>query len=199
MTRRVALAVALLIGAASGVFAQEAKWPNERPPRPLAAHPVRFPAYEVRTLSNGLQVIAVPHHEEPVVSVRLIVRAGPAQDPQEKPGVASLAATLLDQGTTTKSAAQIATAIDSVGGVLNTGAGADLTYISVIVMKDSLGFGLDLVSDVVQHPAFAPEEIVAGGGAGSGNDATMKETGADDPQLAAAVQAARQALRGGNK
>ena len=136
MTRRVALAVALLIGAASGVFAQEAKWPNERPPRPLAAHPVRFPAYEVRTLSNGLQVIAVPHHEEPVVSVRLIVRAGPAQDPQEKPGVASLAATLLDQGTTTKSAAQIATAIDSVGGVLNTGAGADLTYISVIVMKD---------------------------------------------------------------
>jgi carboxyl-terminal processing protease len=47
--------------------------------------------------------------------------------------------------------------------------------------------------------AFAPEEIVAGGGAGSGNDATMKETGADDPQLAAAVQAARQALRGGNK
>jgi zinc protease len=159
MTRRVALAVALLIGAASGVFAQEAKWPNERPPRPLAAHPVRFPAYEVRTLSNGLQVIAVPHHEEPVVSVRLIVRAGPAQDPQEKPGVASLAATLLDQGTTTKSAAQIATAIDSVGGVLNTGAGADLTYISVIVMKDSLGFGLDLVSDVVQHPAFAPEEI----------------------------------------
>jgi len=47
--------------------------------------------------------------------------------------------------------------------------------------------------------AFAPEEIVAGGGAGSANDATIKETGSDDPQLAAAVQVARQALRGGNK
>lgn len=47
--------------------------------------------------------------------------------------------------------------------------------------------------------AFAPEEIVAGGGAGSANDATIKETGSDDPQLAAAVQLARQSLRGGNK
>ena len=159
MKRASVFLIALLIGTASNVFAQDTKWPNERPPRPLAAHPVRFPAYEVRTLSNGLQVIAVAHHEEPVVSVRLIVRAGPAQDPQDKPGVASLAATLLDQGTTTKSAAQIATAIDSVGGVLNTGAGADLTYISAVVMKDSLGFGLDLVSDLVQHPTFAPEEI----------------------------------------
>ena len=51
---------------------------------------------------NGLQVIAVSHHEQPVVSLRLIVRAGSAQDPEDQPGVASLAATLLDQGTTTK-------------------------------------------------------------------------------------------------
>ena len=51
--------------------------------------------------------------------------------------------------------------------------------------------------------AFTPEEIVAGhapqGGAGSTNGATMKGTGADDPQLDAAVQLARQAARGGNK
>jgi zinc protease len=125
----------------------------------MAAHPVRFPPYALRTLPNGLQVIAVPHHEEPVVSVRLIVRAGPAQDPADKPGVASMAATLLDQGTTTKSAEQIAVAIDSIGGVLTTGAGADLTYVNAIVMKDSLAVGLDLVSDVVQHPGFAADEI----------------------------------------
>jgi hypothetical protein len=46
--------------------------------------------------------------------------------------------------------------------------------------------------------AFAPEEIVAGdrngSGASTGNDATIKST-ADDPQLAAAVQLARQALQ----
>ena len=54
-----------------------------------------------KTLANGLQVIAVSHHEQPAVSLRLLVRAGSAQDPENRPGVASLAATLLDQGTTT--------------------------------------------------------------------------------------------------
>ena len=74
------------------------------------------------TLANGLQVVAVSHHEQPAVSLRLIVRAGSAQDPEDRPGVASLAATLLDQGTTTRSAEQIADAIDSIGGALGTGA-----------------------------------------------------------------------------
>ena len=47
---------------------------------------------------------------------------------------------------------------------------------------------------------FAPEEIVAGGGAGSGTDATINETdAADDPQLAAALKLARQSLRRSSK
>jgi len=37
-------------------------WPTERPPRPLAGREVKFPPYEVRTLPNGMQVIAVLHH-----------------------------------------------------------------------------------------------------------------------------------------
>ena len=160
MNRALALCVALALSGAATAPAQEPpKWPSERPPRALSAHDVKFPPYELRTLPNGLQVIAVSHHEQPVVSVRLIVRAGSAQDADARPGVAALAASLLDQGTTTKSAEQIANAIDSIGGALGTGAGTDLSFINCIVMKDSLGVGLDLVSDLVQHPAFAPEEI----------------------------------------
>jgi zinc protease len=139
--------------------AQVRDWPSERPPRPLPARDVKFPPYSMRTLANGLQVIAVTHTEQPAVSLRLIVRAGGAQDPPEKPGVASLAAALLDQGTATKDAEQIATTIDSIGGALGTGAGSDLSFVNAIVMKDSLGVGLDLVSDLARHPAFAPEEI----------------------------------------
>jgi zinc protease len=139
--------------------AQTRNWPSERPPRPIAAREVKFPPYAVKTLANGLQVIAVSHHEQPAVSVRLIVRAGAAQDPADKPGVAALAATLLDQGTTTKTAEQIANAVDSIGGVMGTGAGTDLSFINAVVMKDSLDIALDMVADVAQRPAFAPEEI----------------------------------------
>ena len=144
---------------AQSVQAQTRNWPSERPPRPIAARDVKFPPYAVKTLANGLQVIAVSHHEQPAVSIRLLVRAGAAQDPADKPGVAALVATLLDQGTTTKSAEQIANSIDSIGGAMGTGAGSDLSFVNAVVMKDSLNFGLTLVADVTLNPAFATEEI----------------------------------------
>jgi zinc protease len=144
---------------AASARAQIPEWPTERPPRPLAAREITFPPYQVRTLPNGLQVVAVSHHEQPAVSLRLILRAGGAQDPANKPGVAYVAASLLDQGTTTKTSEQIATTIDSIGGAIGAGAGSDVTFINAAVMKDSLGLALDLVSDLVRNPSFANEEI----------------------------------------
>ncbi len=150
------MGVALSTSAAS---AQVREWPSELAPRPLVAHEVKFPPYEVRTLGNGMQVIAVLHHEQPAVSMRLLVRAGSVQDPAGKVGVASLTAALLDQGTTTRSAEQIADQIDFIGGALGTGSGPDLSFVNAVVMKDSFGVGLDLIADVAHNPAFAPEEI----------------------------------------
>ena len=152
-----AVIVAVLV--ALPAAAQVPNWPSERPPQPLPARDVKFPPYQIRTLTNGLQVIAVSQHEQPAVSVRLIVRAGSAQDPDNRPGLATLAGTLLDQGTTTKTAEQVAQSIDSIGGAMGVGAGLDLTSIFAAVMKDSLNVGLDIVADVARHPAFSPEEI----------------------------------------
>jgi zinc protease len=154
-----AVALSLIVVAASPAWAQVADWPAERPPRPLPARDVKFPPYSLKTLGNGLQVIAVSHHEQPAVSVRLMVRAGGAQDPLDKPGVAALSAALLDQGTTTKSAEQIQHGIDSIGGVLGAGSGTEYTFVQAIVMKDSFNVGLDMVSDIAKNPAFAPQEI----------------------------------------
>jgi len=158
--RRVAAlsAVASLI-LVSRASAQTATWPSESPPRPLAARDVKFPPYELRTLPNGMQVVVVMHHEQPAVSLRLIVRAGSAQDPAGKVGVASLAATLLDQGTTARTAAQIADTIDSVGGDSDTGAGRDLSHAHILVMKDSFDLGMNLLADEVRNPSFAEVEI----------------------------------------
>jgi zinc protease len=148
-----------LLLAAVPVAAQVANWPSERPPQPLPARDVNFPPYEVRTLANGLQVVAIAHHEQPAVSLRLLVRAGAALDPADRPGVAAMVGTLLDQGTTTRSAHEIADTVDSRGGALGTGAGTDLSYVNAVVLKPDFGFALELVADVARHPAFAPEEI----------------------------------------
>ncbi len=135
------------------------QWPRENPPRPLPARPATFPPYELRKLSNGLQVVLVSQNEQPSISVRMIVRAGAAHDPKGKHGLAMLAATLLDQGAGSRTAEQIAEQIDFIGGVLGTGAGTDLTYINAVVMADSYPVALELVSDVAMRPTFAQNEI----------------------------------------
>jgi zinc protease len=159
MRRPAAALAAVLMLCATVAGAQATNWPFERPPGPLPARDVAFPPYEVRTLSNGLQVIVILHHEQPAVTMRLLVRAGAAQDPAAKNGVAYLAAHLLDQGTTTRSAQKIAEEIDTIGGALGTGSGSDLTFVNAVVMKDSFDFAMGLLADVVHNPAFAADEI----------------------------------------
>jgi zinc protease len=66
---------------------------------------------------------------------------------------------LLDQGTKTRSSEQISDAIDYVGGALGSGAGTDLSYVNVLVLKDSFDLALDLVSEMVQAPSFPQEEL----------------------------------------
>jgi len=113
----------------------------------------------MQTLPSGLRVIAVSHHEQPVVSIRLLVGAGSALDPKGKTGLANLTASLLDQGTTTASASELNDTIDFIGGGMGAGAGTDLSYLNMLVMKDSFDRGLQMLSDMARHPAFAQEEI----------------------------------------
>jgi zinc protease len=149
----------IVLSASPAAAQSSAAWPTEAPPRPLAARDVKFPPYEIRTLPNGLKVIAVSHHEQPSIAIRLLVGAGAARDPEKKAGVAYLTSHLLDQGTRSRSAEQIADDIDLIGGLLGTGSGADVTFANVIVMKDSFALGMSQLHDIVRNPVFAAEEI----------------------------------------
>jgi zinc protease len=144
---------------AVGPGAPVVDWPRARPPLPLEAREIDFPPYEVRTLENGLRVVAVAHHEQPVVSLRLLVGAGAVKAVSGQAGIADMTSQLLTRGTSSRTAGEIADQIDSIGGALSAGSGPDLTFISGLVMIDSFDFGLELVSDVARNPAFAPEEI----------------------------------------
>ena len=135
------------------------EWPKESVPRPLPARDIKFPPYELQTLPNGLQVVAVLHHEQPAVTMRLLIRAGTSSDPKEKLGLARLTASLLDQGTTSMSSEEMNEAIDFIGGEMGAGAGSDLTFVNMIVMKDSFETGLRMLSDMARHPAFTPTEL----------------------------------------
>ena len=151
--------VGFVLAVAPQAYAQRVDWPREDPPPPLLTRDVVFPDYEIRSLDNGLQVVYVGHHEQPAVNVRMILRAGAVTDPAGKPGVAALVGQLLDQGTASRSAQEIAGSIDNIGGALAVGTARDLGFVDAVVMKDSFDFALDLLADVARRPAFAPSEI----------------------------------------
>jgi zinc protease len=129
-------------------------------PGPGAPTPFHFPSAAAKTLPNGLRVFVISDHREPSVVARMIIlSAGGINDPAGSPGVAQMTANLLTQGTKRRSAQDIADAIDFVGGQLTAQAGKDATTIALSVVKKDLNLGLDLMSDVVLHPAFKPEEL----------------------------------------
>jgi zinc protease len=129
------------------------------PPPPAPAKEIRFPAFQEKTLGNGLHLVVIEQHEQPLVSLRLMLNAGKAYEPDGKAGLARATAGLLTKGTATRSAQQIAQTIDFVGGHLDTSAGTEAGYVDLSVTSDQLDLGFDLLADVVLHPTFPQEEL----------------------------------------
>ncbi len=144
----------------TGVVPPGVKLFPEMPAAASSAKPFNFPEPAMKTLANGLRVYVVTDHSEPAVAVRLLIMsAGTVKDPAGIPGVAQMTANMLTQGTKKRSAKEIAETIDFIGGSLEASAGADATNASLDVVKKDLATGLDLMSDVLLHPAFSPEEL----------------------------------------
>ena len=85
-----ALLLAGLTGAAA--YAEPAKTGRETPPPAQKAKAIQFPAFQQKTLANGLRVVVIEQHEEPLVDFRLVVSAGKLYEPEDKPGLSGATA-----------------------------------------------------------------------------------------------------------
>ena len=124
---------------------------------PLAR--VEFPKYETRKLTNGLTVYAIQHREQPILSIRLLINAGAESDPVNLPGIASFTASLLNQGTKSRTAVQIAQTIDQIGGTLSASADMESTVLSASVLKENANTAFELLNDILMNPEFAEQEL----------------------------------------
>ncbi|MFL6200883.1 MAG: M16 family metallopeptidase [Thermoanaerobaculia bacterium] len=152
-----AFALALLASSVSSQTAE--KIPKQTPPPPKPAKEIHFPAFEEKTLGNGLRVVVIEQHETPSVSLRLLFPGGKVHTPDGKAGLADATAALIREGTATRSSQQIAQTIDSVGGELDTAAGLESGFATVRATSDQIDLGLDLLSDVILRPSFPAEEL----------------------------------------
>jgi len=109
-------------------------------------------------LANGLTVLA---HEQPgsgMVAVHGYVKAGAMFD-GDRPGLARFVASLLQRGTLTRSSQQIAETLEGMGASLAVLASMETVAVALRVLAEDVPAALEIVGDLLMHPAFAPEEV----------------------------------------
>jgi len=136
----------------------DAAWRRHQP-KAGKAKPLSLPDGHRFALPNGLTVIHVANPGLPLVSATLVTHAGQTANPQDQPGLASFTAAMLQQGTQSRSAQQIADESGSLGATLTSSSGRDEARVEVSSLKRNFAQSLALLADVTQNPAFAEAEV----------------------------------------
>ncbi len=137
-------------------FEQAEAW-RATPPKAGPLPKLNLPVPATFTLENGLKVFVVPDHSLPLVAVRYQALAG--NDANSKPGVADFTNAMLTEGTAKRSAPQIADDTDAIGATLQHNAASDFSTVSMNALSNNTSAALELLSDLVQHPAFSEKEL----------------------------------------
>jgi predicted Zn-dependent peptidase len=120
---------------------------------------VTEPAIVREVLPNGLRLLTerMPHVRS--VSIGVWLARGSRHEPQERGGIAHFVEHMLFKGTGTRSAEDIAQAIDSVGGQMDAFTAKEYASYYIKVLDEHLPFALEVLSDIVMNPRFRPDDI----------------------------------------
>jgi zinc protease len=126
---------------------------------PAIAQGLKLPEYRRVALSNGATLLLMERHDVPLVAFNAIVRGGAVADPDGKEGSAALTTELLRRGAGKRNAAQLAEAIDAVGGEVATSAGREAITVSGEFMSRDTDLAVELLSDMLRRPTFPADEF----------------------------------------
>jgi zinc protease len=148
------------VGAQTSPAAVQTPGPDRSQPPAVGPPPaLSLPAIQKRQLSNGLPVWIVELHEVPVAQVNLVVLRGTAEDPGGKFGIGSLVTAMLMEGAGSRSALDIADAVDYLGADLSAQSTSDMSAVRLHVPVARLADALPIMADVALRPTFPSEEL----------------------------------------
>jgi zinc protease len=139
-------------------FEKEQAW-RATAPKPGPERALVLPKPAVFTLGNGLTVYLVERHELPIVSAQLLMLAGTAANPVDRPGLAGLTAAMLTEGTGKRSADDIANEAAMLGTDLTSDSNPDTAQLNISLLSWHLRNGLELMADSAEHPAFPAADL----------------------------------------
>ena len=133
----------------------------DRSKMPTAAAPGGFtpPVPKRGRLSNGLDILYVERRGLPMVAFGLYVDAGAVTDPRGAPGLAHMTATMLPEGTATRSGTEIADEMELLGAALGRGVGREHVLLTTETLTQHWHKALDIVADAARRPSFPEEEL----------------------------------------
>ncbi len=129
------------------------------PPEPAPIIAPSLPRAQEAVLANGLRMILLEQHRQPVLSLTLSVPAGSAFDPPDREGLAEMLAGLVTRGGGTRTASQVAAAIEGVGGSLSAAADPDFLTVQADVVSAHAALAFELIADGLLRPALARDEL----------------------------------------
>jgi zinc protease len=119
----------------------------------------RFPHAERVPLPCGLELHTIEHRDVPVLAFLLLVTAGSAEDPDDRPGLAALTADLLDEGAGDRSALDVHDALARIGGQFDTETGYDATVVTLVTLPRFRDRALDLLADLAFRPRLSEDDF----------------------------------------
>ena len=114
---------------------------------------------EIHTLSNGMRVVTESMPGLKSASIGVWVLAGGRHERIEQNGIAHFLEHMAFKGTQSRSALQIAEAIEDVGGYINAYTSREMTAYYARVLQEDVPLGLELIADILNNPVFDPAEI----------------------------------------
>jgi zinc protease len=128
-------------------------------PFPDSFPEARFPEFERGRLSNGLELVVATRRDVPVVNFNLLLDAGYAADQFGRPGTASLAMSMLDEGTESRDALEISDELSMLGASIGAGSSLDVSSVTLSSLTENLDASLDLYADIILRPSFPENEF----------------------------------------
>jgi Predicted Zn-dependent peptidases len=131
-------------------------------PDKLKYAPLQFtlPQTQRVVLDNGIVLHILENHELPLVNINALVKTGTMYDPQGKAGVAELTAYVMRTGGTKKlSSTEIDKQLDSIAASVSLSMSLESARINFSILKENLGKGIDLLSQILIQPAFENDKF----------------------------------------
>ena len=110
-------------------------------------------------LDNGIRLLTERMTQVRSISIGVWLTRGSRHETAERGGIAHFVEHMLFKGTTTRSAEDIAQAIDSIGGQLDAFTAKEYASYYIKVLDEHLPLAIDILSDIVMNPAFSADDI----------------------------------------